>query len=149
VGDRPIAPTTVPEIGRTETLVPGGHPGFRLGSCGQFSDGMTEIGHEHFDREYWLAHCEGFQVRRGRRRLGFVQEVLDGGRTLAVGGGLLGRRVVLVPVDGVSAIVPRAMRIWLSSAPPVEVPRAFTPLLTDERSAVGLSARRHGDRVAA
>ena len=37
-----------------------------------------------FDREYWLGHCEGFQVRSGRRRLGFVEQVLDDGRILAV-----------------------------------------------------------------
>lgn len=110
---------------------------------------MLETKQQGFDRDYWLSHCEGFQVRSGRRRLGFVQEVLDGGRTLAVRGGLLGRRVVLVPVEGVFAIVPRATRIWLSSSPPVEVPRAYRPVLTDGLSPAAWIGREQRERVAA
>ena len=98
-----------------------------------------------FDPGYWIAHSQGFQVRSGRRRLGFVQEVLDGGRTLAIRGGFLGRRVLFVPVEQVFAIVPRETRIWLTTAPAVRAPRAFTPVLTDNLSP---AARIGRERIA-
>jgi hypothetical protein len=67
------------------------------------------------DREYWLAHCEGYRVDGDEGRVGFVEAVRDeaGRRMLAVRAGRLGRRLVLVPADEVSFIVPRAERIWL------------------------------------
>ena len=72
-----------------------------------------------FDRAYWLAHCEGFRVDTASGRLGFVTEIRSGDRpddgVLAVRAGVLGRRVVLVPLDEVEFIVPRAQRIWLHS----------------------------------
>ena len=72
-----------------------------------------------FDRDYWLAHCEGFRVDTANGRLGFVTEIRAGDRPddalLAVQAGVLGRRVVLVPLDEVEFIVPRAQRIWLHS----------------------------------
>jgi hypothetical protein len=72
-----------------------------------------------FDRDYWLSHCEGFRVETSGGPLGFVEELragVDGhGDMLAVRAGLLGRRVVLVPVTEVDFIVPRAERIWLHS----------------------------------
>lgn len=72
-----------------------------------------------FDRGYWLSHCEGFRVDTADGRLGFVEELragIDGqGDMLAVRAGLLGRRIVLVPVTEVDFIVPRAKRIWLHS----------------------------------
>src|ERR1700758_4393397 len=93
------------------------------------------------DVGYWISHSEGFQVRSGRRKLGFVQDVTDGGRTLAVRGGLLGRRVVYVPGDQVFAVVPRELRIWLCSSPTARAPRAFTPVLAGDLSP---AARRQG-----
>ena len=70
-----------------------------------------------FDRDYWLAHCEGFRVDAAEGRLGFVDEVRAGEEpgsvVLAVRAGALGRRLVLVPGEGVDFIVPRAQRIWL------------------------------------
>jgi hypothetical protein len=105
---------------------------------------------EHIDTNYWISHSEGFQVREGRKKLGFVQEVIDGGRTLAVRGGLLGRRVVYVPVDQVFAIVPRDLRIWLLASPTARAPRAYTPpVLADALSPSARAAHRHGDRIAA
>ena len=72
-----------------------------------------------FDRAYWLAHCEGFRVDTVDGRLGFVTEIRAGDRpdeaVLAVRAGVLGRRVVLVPLREVEFIVPRAGRIWLHS----------------------------------
>jgi hypothetical protein len=75
------------------------------------------------DQAYWVAHCEGFQVRDGRKRIGFVEEVLDGGRSLSIRGGILGRRVVQVRAVDVLTVVPREMRIWLRTATPAFVAR--------------------------
>ena len=47
---------------------------------------MTRRRTTEIDRDYWVAHCEGFQVRDGRKRIGFVEEVLDGGRSLSIRG---------------------------------------------------------------
>lgn len=72
-----------------------------------------------FDREYWLAHCEGFRVDAANGRMGFVEEIRAGDdpddTVLAVRAGRLGRRVVLVSAREVDFIVPRAERIWLHS----------------------------------
>jgi hypothetical protein len=77
-----------------------------------------------FDREYWFGHCEGYRVDTSDGRLGFVEEVRDradsgGGAKLVVRAGRLGRRLLVVPVDEVAFIIPRAERIWLRS--PVRV----------------------------
>ena len=100
---------------------------------------MTRRRTTKIDQDYWVAHCEGFQVRDGRKRIGFVEEVLDGGRCLLIRGGTLGRRVVQVPAAEVLAVVPREMRIWLRAATPTfvhpaEVPLRNGELLTTERS---------------
>jgi len=111
---------------------------------------MTQATKTRIDLEYWVVHCEGFRVRSGKRRLGFVQEVLDGGQTLAVRGGFLGRRVVLVPADRVLAIVPREMRLWLSSSSTVRIPSgALTPVLTDDLSPAARIERHQRERIAA
>lgn len=73
-----------------------------------------------FDREYCLAHCEGYRVESAAGRLGVVEEVrahpTRGKKPiLAIRAGLLGRRVLLVPTPEVDFIVPRAKRIWLRS----------------------------------
>ena len=57
---------------------------------------------------YWLAHCEGFAVRAGRRRLGVVESVVShepfGGADLLLLRTHLGRRVL--PLDRIDAAVP-------------------------------------------
>lgn len=70
-----------------------------------------------FDRGYWLLHCEGYRVDGADGRIGFVESVRHacGATVLAVRGGWLGRRLLLVPADEVAFIVPRAERIWLTS----------------------------------
>jgi hypothetical protein len=70
------------------------------------------------DRDYWLAHCEGYRVDGGEGRLGFVEEVRIGREhpretILAVRAGRLGRRRLLVSAAEVAFLVPRAQRIWL------------------------------------
>jgi hypothetical protein len=72
-----------------------------------------------FDRQYWLAHCEGYRVDAAEGRLGFVEQVRpqEAGEppTLAVRAGRLGRRLMLVSAAEVAFIVPRTRRIWLRS----------------------------------
>jgi hypothetical protein len=79
-----------------------------------------------FDRSYWLSNCEGFRVEFPGGAHGYVEEVRyrgdpDRAALLAVRVGRLGARVVVVPVDEVRFIVPRAERIWLRS--PLEIAR--------------------------
>ena len=76
------------------------------------------------DRDYWLAHCEGYRVDAGRRRIGFVQETLDAGTEpgrplLVVRGGRLGRRLFTARPEDVVAVVPRELRLWLRSDAPL------------------------------
>ena len=75
------------------------------------------VEHRRFDREYWLAHCEGYRVDGGEGRIGFVDRVTDadGRLVLAIRAGRLGRRIFLVPGEAVAFIVPRAQRLWLSA----------------------------------
>jgi hypothetical protein len=107
------------------------------------------MAHVGIDIDYWISHSEGFQVSDGSKRLGFVQEVLDGGHTLAVRGGFLGRRLVYVPVDRVLTVVPREQRMWLSSSPLPRAPRASTPALAEALSPAARIGTRHGERIAA
>jgi hypothetical protein len=71
------------------------------------------VSQERFDREYWLARCEGYKVDTLGGRLGFVEEIrgADGpqatlmvraGRlgTLAVGAGVSHRSRTLPPYVG-------------------------------------------------
>ena len=76
------------------------------------------IAADAFDRDYWLAHCEGFRVDAEGGAIGFVDAVMEGPHgepVLAVRAGMLGRRVLAVPGESVAFIVPRAQRIWLRS----------------------------------
>jgi hypothetical protein len=103
---------------------------------------MTRQRTTEIDQDYWVAHCEGFQVHDGRKRIGFVEEILDGGWVLSVRGGILGRRVVEVPAAEVLAVVPRELRIWLRTAPP-----AFVPQLRNGE--LPTAKRRHAPQIAA
>lgn len=81
---------------------------------------QAESGDASLDRDYWLAHCEGFRVQSPIRKLGVVEEVIppadDLPGLLAVRGGLLGWRRILVRTSDVAVILPRAMRLFLHSA---------------------------------
>lgn len=73
------------------------------------------------DREYWLAHCEGYRVESAGGRVGLVEEVhrdADGERaeSLAVLAGMLGRRRIIIPVSEVDAVIPHAERVLLKTA---------------------------------
>jgi hypothetical protein len=74
------------------------------------------------DTDHWLGHCHGFRVDSPVGKIGFVEEVRFGARIdrpdeLVIRAGLLGRRVLIVPVDNVAEIVPRNQRIVLAAAP--------------------------------
>jgi PRC-barrel domain len=65
---------------------------------------------------YWLRHCHGYRVDSRSGRIGIVEDVLYGAEhdrpaALAVRGGLLGRRLELVPVEEVDAIHPQRKRL--------------------------------------
>lgn len=71
-----------------------------------------------FDRDYWVAHCEGYRVDGPGGRIGFVEEVRANPSDptapfLAVRAGRLGTRLLVVPADAVEFIVPREQRVWL------------------------------------
>jgi hypothetical protein len=73
-----------------------------------------------FDRDYWLAHCEGYRVDGHEGRIGFVDEVRANPADpktplLAVRAGMLGRHILLVSASEVHSIVPRSQHIWLRS----------------------------------
>jgi hypothetical protein len=69
------------------------------------------------DREYWLAHCEGYRVESPGGRVGLVEEVRGGEqggtRSLAVLAGMRGLRRLIIPISEVDDIVPHAQRIVL------------------------------------
>lgn len=74
--------------------------------------------HSVFDRDYWLARCEGFQVVSPDGRAGIVEEVRYASRQdrpdiLVVRSGLFGRRVLLIAVEEVEDILPREERVTL------------------------------------
>jgi hypothetical protein len=73
-------------------------------------------------RSYWLARCEGFRVDSPEGRFGLVEAVMfrvrpDEPDALVVRAGVLGRRLVLVPVENVHDVLPRRQRIELTAAP--------------------------------
>jgi len=75
-----------------------------------------------FDRDYWLRHCEGFRVEAADGSIGVVEAVETASNhreLLHVRAGLLGKRILLVPLGSVAFIVPRAKKLWLAS--PVEI----------------------------
>jgi hypothetical protein len=69
------------------------------------------------DREYWLAHCEGYRLESPGGRVGLVEEVRGGEqggtRSLAVLAGMRGQRRLVIPISEVDDIVPHARRIVL------------------------------------
>lgn len=73
------------------------------------------------EEPYWLRQCHGFRVDWADGRVGIVEDVLYGAdrdrpAALAVRVGLFGRRVDLVDVEEVAALVPRARRVVLRAA---------------------------------
>ena len=75
--------------------------------------GLRAARRRPFDSDYWLCRCEGFQVDSRHGPLGTVEEVrfhsrVDRPDWLAVRtGGLFSRRLRVISVDYVAAILPR------------------------------------------
>jgi len=75
--------------------------------------GLLAARRRSFDSDYWLCRCEGFQVDFRHGLLGTVEEVrfhsrVDRPDWLAVRtGGLFSRRLRVISVDYVTAILPR------------------------------------------
>lgn len=86
-------------------------------------------------RAYWLARCEGFRVDSPDGRFGLVEAVMlrvrpDEADALVVRAGVLGRRLVIVPIEDVAEIAPRRKRLVLARIPE----EAGLDLLTQVRS---------------
>lgn len=99
-------------------------------------------------RLYWLCRCEGFRVDSPEGRFGLVEAVMfrvrpDEPDALIVRAGVLGRRLVIVPIEHVEDVLPRRQRILLRSVPDVssdfvsEV-RSRLRKLAAEQVAIGL-----------
>jgi hypothetical protein len=112
------------------------------------------------DLEYWLRRCEGFRVESPEGRVGVVEELRFASRpdrpdALAVDTGLVRDRLVIIPVEEVATIDPRATRVVLRCAPAAAglqrrlIRRLFRPAarllrLTPERAPVNAAADRAG-----
>jgi hypothetical protein len=95
--------------------------------------------------DYWLRRCEGFRVDSPQGRVGFVEEVryaprCDRPDLIAVRVGLLGRLLLIVPVEEVAEILPSEERVVLHRSPR---PTA-TERLRDWRERVQPGAPRGG-----
>ena len=82
------------------------------------------------DREYWLGHCEGFDVRAGGRHVGIVEYVRYGSAhdhpdAVFALTGTFRTRVLEVPVDAVEALDPEDETLWISDA--LAATEAFAP----------------------
>jgi hypothetical protein len=91
------------------------------------------------DREYWLGHCEGFDVRAGDRLVGVVEYVRYGSAhdrpdAIFALGGTFRTRVLEVPVGDVEELDPDDETVWISDSLAATAP--FAP--------AGLSAYRAG-----
>jgi hypothetical protein len=100
-------------------------------------------------RYYWLCRCEGFRVDTPEGRLGLVEAVMfrmrpDEPDALVVRAGVLGRRLVIVPIDDVEDVLPRRKRIQLARVPDLSGADFLTELrgrlrrLATEQSPIGL-----------
>jgi hypothetical protein len=73
------------------------------------------------NREYWLGHCEGFDVRAGDRRVGVVEYVRYGSAhdrpdAIFALGGTFRTRVLEVPVADVEGLDPEGETVWISDS---------------------------------
>jgi hypothetical protein len=73
------------------------------------------------NREYWLGHCEGFDVRAGDRRLGVVEYVRYGSAhdrpdAIFALSGRFRTRVLEVPVADVEELDPDDETVWISDS---------------------------------
>lgn len=106
-------------------------------------------------RLYWLCRSEGFRVDSPDGRFGLVEAVMfrlrpDEPDALIVRAGVLGRRLVIVPIEDVEDVVPRRQRIVLRTVPEtsndfVSEVRGRLRRLAAEQTARGLRPVPAGD----
>jgi hypothetical protein len=82
------------------------------------------------NREYWLGHCEGFDVRAGDRRVGVVEYVRYGSAhdrpdAIFALSGTFRTRVLEVPVADVRELDPEDQTVWISET--LAATAAFAP----------------------
>lgn len=107
-------------------------------------------------RFYWLCRSEGFRVDTPDGRFGLVEAVMfrirpDEPDALIVRAGVLGRRLVIVPIEDVEDVLPRRQRIVLRAVPETSgdfVSEVCSRLrrLAAEQSARGLRPAQAADR---
>jgi hypothetical protein len=90
--------------------------------------------------DYWLGHCEGFRVESSKSRIGLVDAIVhavpsERPDALVVRAGVLGRRVVVVPVGEVAEIRPRQKTLILRTSPPSRRDALTDPLRRLRRGA--------------
>jgi hypothetical protein len=73
------------------------------------------------NHEYWLGHCEGFDVRAGDRRVGVVEYVRYGSShdrpdAIVAASGRFRARVLEVPVADVEELDPVDETVWISDS---------------------------------
>jgi hypothetical protein len=100
-------------------------------------------------RHYWLCRCEGFRVDSPDGRFGLVEAVMfrrrpDEPDALVVRAGVLGRRLVLVPIDDVADVAPRRKRVVLSRVPDASGTDFVSDVLARVRRLAAESAAAQG-----
>jgi hypothetical protein len=104
------------------------------------------------DREYWLGHCEGFDVRAGDRVVGVVEYVRYGSAhdrpdAIFALSGTFRSRVLEVPVSDVEELDPDDETVWISEALAATAPFAPAGLAAHvagvRRWWTGLRGRAH------
>ena len=82
------------------------------------------------NRDYWLGHCEGFDIRAGDRHVGVVEYVRYGSAhdhpdALFAVTGKFRTRVLEVPVSDVEKLDPEDETLWISET--LAASDAFAP----------------------
>lgn len=101
---------------------------------------------------YWLCRSEGFRVDSPDGRFGLVEAVMfrtrpDEPDALIVRAGVLGRRLVIVPIQDVEEVLPRKERIVLKRLPDVSGADFLTELLARLRRLAAESGPVAGLRI--
>ncbi len=102
-------------------------------------------------RYYWLGHCEGFRVDSPEGRFGLVEAVMfrtrpDEPDALIVRVGVLGRKLIIVPIEDVADVTPRRERIVLRRVPDMSSGDFLTELRSRLRRLAAESAGAPGLR---
>ena len=102
-------------------------------------------------RYYWLGQSEGFRVDSPEGRFGLVEAVMfrtrpDEPDALIVRVGVLGRKLIIVPIEDVADVTPRRERIVLRRVPDMSSGDFLTELRSRLRRLAAESAGAPGLR---